>query len=232
MRRRALLLFLATLAACAAEPTRQAGTGSDHGHDHGHDGATVHHRFDDAERWAARFEDPGRDAWQQPERVLELLALAPDARVVDIGAATGYFPVRFARAVPQGVVYGVDVEPNLVNYLNLRARREGLTNLVALVCRTDDPGIPEPVDLVFVCDTYHHIDARQAYFRALRGQLRPGGRLAIVDYRAGDWPVGPPEEKKIPAEQVTAELSRAGWEPVSSHELPYQYLLLFRPAGP
>lgn len=224
MTRRPLAALL-LLAACSSPPAD-----APHGHGHGHDGATVHHRFDDAARAERMFEDPGRDAWQQPDRVLELLALAPDARVADIGAATGYFPVRFARAVPQGVVYGVDIEPTLVNYLNLRARREGLANLVALVCRPDDPCLPEPVDLVFVCDTYHHIDDRVAYFGALRERLRPGGRLAILDFRPGDFPVGPPEDKKLRAEQVQDELARAGWRLAGAAELPYQYLLQFEVA--
>jgi SAM-dependent methyltransferase len=229
------LLPLLLLLACEGSPEAPdapapAAQDQAHGHAHGHDDATVHRRFEDAARWAREFEDPERDEWQQPGKVLEHLALAPDARIADIGAATGYFPVRFARAAPQGVVYGVDIEPTLVNYLNLRARREGLGNLVALVCRPDDPCLPEPVDLVFVCDTYHHIDARQAYFSALRERLRPGGRLAIVDFRLGDWPVGPPEAKKIPPERVIEELGRAGWELASRAELPYQYLLVFRPA--
>src|SRR3990167_1183974 len=73
----------------------------------GHD---AHHRFDDADAWAARFEDPKRDAWQKPDEVIAALALPPDAKVADIGSATGYFPVRFAKALPQGRVFGVDVE--------------------------------------------------------------------------------------------------------------------------
>lgn len=207
------------------------GRGGAHGHGQGGgDHATVSHRFEDAEAWAARFEDPERDAWQQPARVLEWLALPPEAKVADIGAATGYFPVRFARALPAGRVYGVDVEPTLVNFLNLRAQREGLTNLVALVCRPDDPAIPEPVDLIFVCDTYHHISARRDYFGALRAKLRPEGRLAIVDFGPGDFPVGPKDPHKLAAEQVVEELSQAGFALVARHdELPYQYLLVFAP---
>ena len=130
-RRLAPFLALLLLAGCASGPAQepQARQGDhahgDHAHgDHAHgDHATVTHRFADAERWAKRFEDPARDAWQQPDHVLAHLALRPDAKVVDIGAATGYFPVRFAKVVPQGRVYGVDVEPTLVNYLNLRAQR-------------------------------------------------------------------------------------------------------------
>lgn len=203
-----------------------------HGHAHGDrahgdDGATVTHRFEDAEAWAARFEDPERDAWQQPERVLELLALPADGKLVDIGSATGYFPVRFAQAMPQGVVYGVDVEPNLVNYLNLRALREGLPNLVSLVCAYDDPRIPEPVDVIFVCDTYHHIGDRVRYFAKLIPLLRPGGRLVIVDFKQGELPVGPKPGHKLAPEKVRAELSEAGYALASQDELPYQYLLVF-----
>lgn len=217
------IAFVLLVAGCAA-PKHEAK------HEQGHHGdhATVHHRFDDAEKWAARFEDPERDAWQKPARVIELLELKADAKIADIGAATGYFPVRFARAAPEGVVYGLDIEPNLVNYLNLRARREGLTNVISLVCKTDDPCIPEPVDLVFVCDTYHHIGDRVRYFTDLAKTLRPGGRLAIVDFKKGDFPVGPKDPQKISPEKVIAELTDAGYRLVKREDgLPYQYLLLF-----
>ncbi len=192
------------------------------------DGATVHHRFDDPERWADRFEDPSRDAWQEPERVLQAMELTVSSRVADIGAATGYFPVRIAPRVPEGVVYGVDIEPTLVNYLNVRAHRAGLTNLVGLVCEPQDPRIPEPVDVVLVCNTYHHIDMRVDYFERLRGSLRPGGRLMIVDFRKGEFPVGPSDEHKLPATQVIDELGRAGYRIADQFELQYQYVLVFR----
>ncbi|MBX3471193.1 MAG: methyltransferase domain-containing protein [Planctomycetes bacterium] len=221
---RALLLLVAcSLIGCAAH--------DGHGHAHRHDGATVHQHawLRDAEAAARRFEDPARDAWQEPERVLDQLGLRPDARVLDIGAATGYFPVRIAPRVPEGVVYAADIEPALVNYLTLRARREGLANLVALACYPDDPCAPEPVDVVFTCDTYHHIDARVDYFTRLRGSLRSGGRLVVVDFRPGDLPVGPKDLHKLAAEVVVAELDRAGWRLVTREELTYQYVLVFEP---
>lgn len=221
---RALLLLVACwLVGCAAH--------DGHGHEHRHDGATVHQHawLRDAEAAARRFEDPARDAWQEPERVLDLLGLRPDARVLDIGAATGYFPVRIAPRVPEGVVYAADIEPALVNYLTLRARREGLANLVALACYPDDPCAPEPVDVVFTCDTYHHIDARVDYFTRVRGSLRSGGRLVVVDFRPGDLPVGPKDLHKLAAEVVVAELDRAGWRLVTREELTYQYVLVFEP---
>jgi SAM-dependent methyltransferase len=197
------------------------------GHHHGH------HRFDDAERWAAHFEDPARDVWQRPDAVVTALGLAPSARVADIGAATGYFPVRLARAVPEGRVWGVDIEPDMVRYLNERARREGLANLFAVLGTAADPLLPEPVDLVLVVNTYHHIEDRSGYFGRLRQHLRPGGRLAIVDFRMGDLPVGPPEAMKVPPEQVRAELESAGYRLVADDTglLPHQYLLVFEAAA-
>jgi tRNA G46 methylase TrmB len=89
----------------------------------------VEHRFEDANRWAQVFENPERDEWQKPDEVIRALALRPDAVVTDVGSGTGYFAVRLARAVPRGRVLGVDVEPDMVRYLNERARREGLSNL-------------------------------------------------------------------------------------------------------
>jgi SAM-dependent methyltransferase len=239
------LLVVSCLVGCASDRPRgehEHGDGHEHehggaGHEHGdagheHGRATVHQQtwLRDAEETAKRFEDPARDAWQQPERVLDLLDLRPDMKVLDIGGATGYFPVRFARRVPEGVVYSADIEPALVNYLTVRARREGLTNLVSLACYPDDPCAPEPVDLVFSCDTFHHIDDRVAYFTRLKTSLRPGGRLAIVDFKKGDFPVGPKDDHKLAPEVVVAELERAGWQLVTRDEaLPYQYLLVFAP---
>ena len=127
-----------SLAACAHEHTAcveapTAGHEHRHGHGHGHaeGGETPahHHRFDDAARWAQEFENPERDAWQLPDLVVSSLSLARDAHVADIGAGTGYFAVRLARAAPEGRVWGVDVEPSMVRWLNERARREGITNL-------------------------------------------------------------------------------------------------------
>lgn len=192
---------------------------------HDHD-ATVHHRFEDAERWAEHFDDPERDRWQQPDRVVDVLVDRDDLVIADIGSATGYFAVRFARAVPHGLVIGADVEPDMVRYLNDRARESGLDNLVSVLAGPDDPHLPEPADLVFVCNTYHHIDDRLDYFARLAGQMQPGGRLAIVDYRPGS-DRGPAH--KLPQDAVIAELTGAGYVLLADHDfLSEQYLLVFR----
>ena len=192
-----------------------------------HGGEGMHHRFDKPEDWAARFDDPGRDRWQKPDEVLRALALPADGRVADVGAGTGYFTVRLARALPKGKVYGEDIEPQMVRYLEHRARRESLPNVVGVLGAPDDPRLPEAVDLVLVVDTYHHIDHRPAYFRRLQARLAPAGRVAIIDFRRGQ-PMGPPDAHKIPAEQVKAEMAAAGYRLVAEPGfLPNQHFLVF-----
>jgi len=195
-------------------------------------GQTVEHHqhpFSGAARWAEIFDDPGRDEWQKPDEVLRALALAPDATVADIGAGTGYFAVRLARAVPQGRVYGVDAEHDMVRYLGERASRENLGNLTAVLAKPDDPGIPVAVDLVILVDTYHHIPDRERYFRALQKSLKTDGRLAIIDFTL-ESPIGPSVRSRIPVNRVKQELSRAGYRLLKEHKfLPNQYYLVFRP---
>jgi len=197
-----------------------------------HGAQPLHRRFDDAEHWARIFDDPARDAWQKPDEVIGALQLAPDAVVADIGSGTGYFAVRFARALPKGRVYGADVEPNMARYLNERAARESLPNLSSHAASVDDPRLPAPVDLAIVVDTYHHIPNREAYFRKVRGALKPRARVAIVDFKL-DSPVGPPRHARVPPEQVRTELERAGLRFVEAHAfLPHQFFLVFAADAP
>src|SRR6266545_2131707 len=170
---------------------------------------THRHRFGDAEKWAKVFDDPERDAWQKPHEVIEALALAPDAVVADIGSGTGYFAARLARFVPKGRVYGVDTEPGMVKYLAERARREGLANLVSIAGRPADARLPAKVDLALMVDVYHHIAGREEYFRRLRGSLKAGGRVAIIDFRP-DSERGPPKRERISPERVKAEMGEPG----------------------
>lgn len=191
---------------------------------------THDHSFSGAEQWAKVFDDPERDAWQKPHEVIQALKLKPDAVVADIGAGTGYFAVRFAHMLSQGRVYAVDAEPDMVKYLGERARKAGLKNLTAVQAQSGDAKLPGAVDLAVFVDVYHHIDNREAYFRRLAASLKPGGRVAVIDFRL-DAPVGPPRAARIAPEQVRAELLKAGYVPAGEHDfLPHQYFLLFRPA--
>ncbi len=187
------------------------------------------HKFDDPERYAKSFDDPARDAWQMPARVIEALALKPGQKVADVGAGTGYFSVRLARAAAAPKVFAVDLEPKMVEHLTKRAAAEGLKNITAVQASTTSPNLPEPVDVVLVIDTYHHIGNRPAYFAALKAKLTPGGRLAIVDFRKGGGEGGPPDHFRFTPEQITGELAQAGYVLDRAHDfLPRQHFLVYR----
>jgi len=194
------------------------------GHAHG-----MPHRFEDAEAWSKRFDAAERDAWQKPDEVIHALALPTDAMVVDLGAGTGYFAVRLARALPKGRVLALDVEPNMVRFMTDRATRDGLPNLVARETPKDRAALDGAADLVLVVDTYHHLAARPAYVRALRSSLSPRGRVAIVDFRL-ESERGPPKEHRLAPERVIEELGEAGFALSARYELlPDQYFLVFSP---
>ena len=196
----------------------------------GHKHHTHHHRFDDATKWAKIFEDTKRDIWQQPEEVIKFAQVEKDSIVADIGSATGYFPVRLAKKAIKGRVWGIDVEPNLVNYLNKRAREGKISNLYSILGTFDDPLIPEPADRIFVVNTYHHIGKRKAYFSKLKqSYLRDKGTVVIVDFKKGKLPFGPKDHVKLSADQVISEMELAGFKLVQKlTTLPYQYGLIFR----
>jgi len=190
------------------------------------------HSFGDAEKWAHVFDDPQRDKWQKPHEVIQALALAPGAVVADIGAGTGYFSARLATMLPKSSIFAADIEPGMVRYLAERAARENLSNVTPVLARADTPGLPAKVDMVLMVDTYHHIEGREKYFRGLQELLKPGGRVAIIDFRL-DSPDGPPKRARLVREQVIAEMDTAGYELATDYAfLERQYFLVFRPRRP
>ena len=192
--------------------------------------STHQHSFGGAEHWAQYFDDPKRDEWQKPHEVIHALALPPNAKVADLGSGTGYFSVRLAHFVPEGRVYGVDIEPDMVKYLADRAKREGLKNVTSVAGRPDDPRLPEKVDLILMVDVYHHIANRERFLRKLQNYLKPNGRVAIIDFNQKS-PMGPPPADRIPAAQVKSDLEKAGCA-VDKEEtfLPDQHFLVFKVA--
>lgn len=212
----AALLFVL---ACALAP---AAAQTPHSHQHG---------FHGAENWAHVFDDPKRDATQKPHQVIQALALKPDAIVADIGSGTGYFAVRLAHFVPQGRVYGADIEPDMVKHLAERAKREKLDNLVAIAAAPDDARLPEKVDLALLVNVYHHIADRAPYLKKLKASMKPGGRIAIIDFRM-DSPAGPPKSARLAPQKIRDELAGAGFTLREEHAfLPQQHFLVFAADG-
>jgi ubiquinone/menaquinone biosynthesis C-methylase UbiE len=177
------------------------------------------------------LEDPQRAEWQKPEEVMAKLGLKPGDSVADLGAGSGYFTLRFAKAVgPQGKVYAVDVLPEMLDYIRQRAQLDGVKNIQLVQASPHDPQLPPAsVDLIFICDTLHHISDRSRYFPLLAKALRPGGRLANVDFYKKPLPFGPPLEMKIDKPEMIEEAKSAGFHVVQDFDfLPYQYFLIFQ----
>lgn len=199
--------------------------------DHQHD-ATMSHSFADVQHWVEVFDDPNRAAWQKPELMAGILGLKPGDTVADVGAGTGYFNKFFATAVGEkGRVYAADIEPGLVAYMQERAAREATPAVIPVLVAPDNPLLPpSAVDVVFICNTWHHINDRLEYLRKLQRALKPAGRVVIVDFQKRELPVGPPVEHKLSRDEVVAELAEAGWAlKAESDKLPYQYALTFIP---
>jgi len=202
---------------------------ADHPHSHHDHHGGMPHRFEHADEWAKEFDDPARDQWQMPDKVVAALALAPEMTVADVGAGTGYFTVRLARAVPQGTVLATDIEPDMIRYLNERAAREHLPNVRAVLGTADDPNLaPASVDRILVVDVWHHISERPAYAKRLASSLRPGGELAIVDFKA-ESEHGPPKDMRLAPEAIIADLRAAGLAAaLDPTALPEQYIVVGR----
>ncbi len=182
-------------------------------------------RFDG---YFAELESPERNAWQLPERVIATLHLRPGMTIVDVGAGTGYFTRRLATAVgPEGKVLALDIQPAMLD--ELRRRTPKAQNIETRLVAPNDPGLePASADLVFVCNTGHHLADRVRYYGKLRDALRPGGRLVLIDFDKRPLPVGPPVEEKVSEADTRNEAEAAGFRLRASHTfLPHQYFLEF-----
>lgn len=166
-----------------------------------------------------RMNDPSRDTWQKPEGVVEKLAITPGARVADLGAGGGYFTWHLAKAVgPKGIVYAVDIDDTALNMIYKEMLARGTPNVRPIRAETNDPRLPEPVDLVFSCDTYHHMKDRVAYFHFLASALRPGGRVAILDFHPRGFFSGLLGHGTT-KEEVRREMEDAGYRLVNDYNV-------------
>jgi ubiquinone/menaquinone biosynthesis C-methylase UbiE len=198
-------------------------------------GAQMHGRHgnpEDLDSYIAKMEDPSRAGWQKPDEVVRALSLRPGQAACDIGAGPGYFTFPVARAVGEtGRVHAVDVDPRILDSLRQRLRRTDLRNVTPVLALSDDPLLPPAAcDLVLIVDTYHHFPDGPAYLRRLARSLKPGGRIANIDFHKRELPVGPPPEHKLTREEFLSQAKAAGLALVEEHTfLPYQYFLVLEP---
>ncbi|MCM2254522.1 MAG: methyltransferase domain-containing protein [Vicinamibacteria bacterium] len=183
------------------------------------------------------LERPERDAYQMPEQVMRTLDFRPGERVADIGAGSGYFALRVARAVgPEGRVWALDINDTLLELLADRVAKAGLANVKVAKVERDDPKLPPgSVDTILMVDTLHYVADRPAYARKLAAALAPGGRVVVIDFLPkpiGERPWGPPPEQEMPRAEVDAAMAAAGLRPAAVHEfLTEQFFVEYRAAA-
>lgn len=176
--------------------------------------------------WLVR---PEREAEEKPELALDNMGIRPGMVIADVGAGVGYFTLRLARRVgPTGRVYGVDLQPGMLERLRANARAAGLGNIEPVLADVDNPKLPEgQIDIALMVDVYHEAPQPQALIRNLRRALKPDGRLILLEYRAEDPKVPIREDHKMTVEQVRAEIEPEGFRLLPPIEvLPWQHLLI------
>jgi ubiquinone/menaquinone biosynthesis C-methylase UbiE len=181
------------------------------------------------------LEREGREAEQRPEEVIRTMGLRDGAVVADLGCGTGYFARRMARAVaPSGRVYGVDIQPQMLERMKVLLAKEGVKNVVPVLGKSDDPGLPEAsLDWILLVDVYHELQQPKPMLAKMREALKSDGRIALVEYRLeGDSAAHIRTEHRMSVEQVLAEWLPAGFRLVERYEfLPTQHLFVFAKAN-
>jgi ubiquinone/menaquinone biosynthesis C-methylase UbiE len=180
---------------------------------------------------AAWLERAERQREERTDLLLPELGLTPGMQVADIGAGTGYFARRMATAVgPKGTVFAVDVQPEMLRFIDTLARQPGLANLRPVLATTRETNLPvASIDLAIMVDVYHELEYPHETLASIVRALKPGGRLVFVEYRAEDSAVPIKALHKMGEAQVRREAAphKLVWERTSA-ALPWQHVIVFR----
>ena len=176
------------------------------------------------------LEAPDRDDWQLPNFVMDRLGIFEGARVADIGAGGGWFTIRLARRVGlSGTVYAEDIQRQMIESIDRRVKREGLTNVKPILGTAQDPQLPGNLHAVLMVDTYTQLENPVALLRHIAAALAPSGKLGIVDFKLdGAGGPGPALDERISPDVIKAHAASAGLKLHSQEDvLRYQYLVVF-----
>lgn len=168
---------------------------------------------------AHRLDDPARRVWLPPAEVLDALALDSGETIADVGAGTGYFSLPMAQFIgPQGRIYAVDSQDEMLTLLKHKLDEATVSNVELIRAEADNTGLPaSSCDLFFVANVWHELDDRTAVLQESRRVLKPGGRIAILDWRADVEPeFGPPLAHRLNIAVVVDELRSTGFMQIES----------------
>lgn len=177
------------------------------------------------------FNRRASDPKSRPDRILDALSLRPGQNVADIGAGGGYFSLRFAEVVGRkGQVYATDTNSEFLEFVRESANKGWLSNIRTILITESGLELPEKsLDLVFIRNVYHHLQNRVEYFRKLRALLKPGGRVAIIEYkRGGLFSFRRIFGHHVPREIIAEEMKEAGYRLKENFDfLPEQSFTIF-----
>ena len=185
--------------------------------------------FKHTDKYIDFLERKDRIKWQNPDAVIERLNFRGDEKIADIGAGSGYFSFPFASAVPQGKVYAIDIEPEMIRYIHHKAMMNDIKNIEVILAEPDDPKVPADSDIVFICDVLHHVEHKLLWLKKIYSEMKKGAKLILIEFKEGDIPKGPPEQIKISQNEIITMVINAGFATISADNklLPYQTFLVF-----
>ena len=170
--------------------------------------------------WLQTLDSQNRVGRLKVDEAVGRLGLAPGAVVADIGAGSGVFTLPLARAVPQGRVYAVDIDQGLVDHIARKAEETRAANVRPVLGAFTDPRLPtRDLDVAFIFDVLHHIEDRATYLRSLAGYLRPGGRIAVIDFHPELGPHKNDPKLQVTRDQAREWMAAAGLRPLAEHQL-------------
>ena len=175
------------------------------------------------------LERDSREAEEKPALTIQKLELEPDDVVADIGAGTGYFSFRIARAVPEGKVYAVDIQPEMLEAIAFLKEDKNITNVETVLGQEDNPNLPPAsIDLAFMVDAYHEFAYPREMMEGIVRALKPGGRVVLLEYRKENPMIAIKPLHKMTQKQVKKELQEVGlkWQQTKEF-LPEQHFLVF-----
>ena len=175
------------------------------------------------------LERPSRESQEQPDKTVEQLELNSDDVVADIGAGSGYFSFRIAQQVPEGKVYAVDIQPEMLDAVTFLKEENDITNVETILGQEDNPNLPdESIDLAFMVDAYHEFAYPREMMEGIAKALKPGGRVVLLEYRKENPMIMIKSLHKMTQKQVKKELKAVGLKWQTTKEfLPEQHFLVF-----
>ncbi len=174
-----------------------------------------------------------RESRQREEdckRLLKELHVKPGQIICDMGCGNGFYTLKLAQLTGKtGKVYAVDIQQEMLDMLKRRAHAARLENILPLLGTETDPRLPEnSIDLVLMVNVYHEFSRPEAMLKAIRSSLKPGGRIALVEFRAEDSKVPIKAEHKMSKRQILKEFPANGLKLTGQFdELPWQHLMFF-----